>query len=254
MTYKFDAPQFAGYPPIEAIFPAPAAATPYRLPVPAGLIATAEDPVFGPGEFIFARANGSIRQYGLCVLTPVWDATNKVFQMNMTECPNTANLGRPVYVAQCQGALTSGQYAWFLNSGVTPIYGTASVAADMTFGITAAGQVGANSAGKQIVNARVVTPATQTVVTAVVGAGAAIGERVIPVQNTQGLFVGGYVAGTGIPAGASIVAIDQVSSTITISADLTAAAAGNVTQTANNATIFYNIAHLDRAFAQGAIT
>lgn len=252
MTYKFDAPQAAGYPPIEAIVPAPARLN--LLPISAGLIATAEDPVWGPGEFIFARANGSIRQYGLCVLTPVWDATNQVFQYNMTECPNTANMGRPVYVPQCGGALTAGQYAWFMNSGVTPINGTATVAADSGFGITAAGQVGAFSAGKQVVNARIVTPATQTVVKAVVGAGAAIGETVIPLQNVQGLFVGGYVAGTGIPAGASISAIDQVSSTITISAALTAAAAGNVTQTANNAVIFYNIAHMDRSFAQGAIT
>ncbi len=253
MTYKFDAPQMAGFPSIEQIVPAPVRLN--QLPLTPGFIATAEDPVWGPGEFIFARANGAIRQYGLCVLTPVWDATNQVFRMDMTEVPNTANLGRPVYVAQAYGAMAAGQYGWFLNSGITPINGTATVAADTAFGVVAAGQVGAISAGKQVCNARIVTPATQTVAKNVVpGMGGQIGDTVVPLNNTQGLFVGGYVAGTGIPAGAFITNIDPLGTFIVISAALTAVATGTVTQTANNATIFYNIAHLDRAFAQGQIT
>lgn len=253
MPYKFESPQAAGYPNIEQIVPAPARLN--QLPIDPGQYAQAEDPVFGTGEFIFARANGSIRQYGLCVLTPVWDATSQIFRWDMIEAPATANLGRSLYVAQGTGAMVTGQYGWFLAAGITPVNSNASVAADTTFGIAAAGQGGANVAGRQVVNGRIITPATQTVVKAVVpSVGSQIGDTVVGVANTQGFFPGAYVAGTGIPAGAFITSVDPLNAFIVISAALTAAAAGNVTQTANNGTIFYNIAHVNRPFAQGAIT
>lgn len=209
------------------------------------------DNVFGGGEIVFARANGAIRQYGLCVLTPVWDGTNEVFTQNMTEAPNTANLGRAVYVAQATGAMAAGDYGWFLRAGITPINGTASVAADTTFGITAAGQVGANSAGKQILNARVVAAATLTVAKSAIGA---LGDNVIYVNDTDGWFVGGYLSGTGVGASTIITAVDPMGKWVRVSVVNSAAIAGTVTQTNNNATIFYNIAALDRPFAQGAIT
>ena len=254
MTYKFDT-RYIGYPPIEAApIAAPASLAALALVgISPGFLAVAEDPVWGPGEFIFARANGAIRQYGLCVATPVWDSTNRTHTMNMTEVPNTANLGRSVYVAQSAGAMSAGQYGWFMQSGITPINGTASVAADTTYGITAAGQVGANSAGKQILNSRVVTAATQTVAkTALRGVS---GSTIIEVQNTEGWFVGGFLSGTGVGASAVISAIDPMGRFIIASVANSAAVDGQtVTVTYNNATIFYNVAHLNRAFAQGAIT
>jgi len=70
------------------------------LPFLPGLMARATDPVWGPGDFIFARAGGAIRLFGLCVLTPVYDGTGFTFTQNMTEVPNTANLGRSLYVYQ----------------------------------------------------------------------------------------------------------------------------------------------------------
>jgi hypothetical protein len=249
MTYRLDS-RYIGYPAIEQA-PLAAPATLAGLPISAGFIATAEDPVWGPGEFIFARANGSIRQYGLCVLTPVWDATNRVFTMNMTEVPNTANLGRPLYVAQAAGAMSAGQYGWFMTTGVTPVNCSVSVAADTTFGIAAAGQGGANSAGKQVLGGRVMTAATQTV--AKTGRGAN-GSTIINVADTQGWFVGGYLSGTGVGAAAVITAIDPQGKFIVASVANSADVSGTVTVTYNNAVVFYNVAHLNRAFAQGAIT
>jgi hypothetical protein len=247
--YRLDS-QYIGYPPIEAVVPAPTALR--LLPVSPGFIARCEDPVWGPGEAIFARANGAIRLYGLCVLTPVWDTTNLTLQMNMTECPNTANLGRALYVAQAGAALVAGQYAWFLMTGATPINGTATVAADTTFGITAAGQVGANTAGKQILGGRVTTPATQTVVSA--SRGGVAGDNRIFLANTAGFFVGGYVSGTGVGAAAIVSYVDPQGKFIDVTVANSATVTGNVTITYNNATIFYNVATLNRSFAQGAIT
>lgn len=249
MTYKFDE-DFAGYPPIEQIQPNLAALS-SLLGAP-GFLARAEDPVWGPGEFVLARASAAIRQHGLCTLTPVWDATLRTYRMDAAEAPATANLGRPLYVAQCYGALTTGQYAWFMTSGITPVNGNATVAADTVYGIAAAGQAGANVAGRQVLNSRIVTPATQTVVKAAISGD--VGTRIINVANTDGWFVGGYISGTGIPAASTIVNMDPLGKFVIISADITATVTGNVTVTYNNATIFYNVAHLNRAGAQGAIT
>jgi len=249
MTYRFDSPTSAGYPPIEAVVAVPASLQ--VIPISPGFIAEAEDPVWGPGELIFARAGGSIRLYGLCVMTPVWDTTNKVYTYNMTECPNTAILGRPVYVYQGNAAITVGQYGWFLMTGRTPVNGTATVAADTTAGITAAGQIGANTAGKQIVNARVITAATQTFASAGQGF---IGDSKIYLASTQGFFVGGYLSGTGVGTNAIVTGVDPMGRFVTASVVNSAAIAGNVTITYNNATIFYNVLEMNRSFAQGAIT
>lgn len=243
MTYKLDS-QLIGYPPVAAI-----SATEL---VRGGFIARAEDPVFGGGELLFARAGGSIRNYGLCVFTPVWDATNFRYTWNATEAPNTANLARAVGV-NMPGAMTVGQFGWFLISGTVPVNGTASVAADTTTGIAAAGQIGANTAGKQLVGARVVTAATNTVAKSAVGVS---GSNVIsfPGSNNDGFFVGGVLTGTGVGASAVVSFVDPLGAYILATVVNSAAINGTVTQTANDGTIFYNVVTLNRAFAQGAIT
>jgi hypothetical protein len=83
-------------------------------------------------------------------------------------CPNTANLGKLVAVCMSEqgsvgavNALTVGQFGWFMLSGNTPINGTATVAVGVNVGITAAGQIGAFAAGKQVNNAQSITAATQ---------------------------------------------------------------------------------------------
>ena len=222
--------------------------TPRLLP---GTIISAVDPYWGAGEFIYARANGTIAKMALCVLTPVFDATLASWRYDATEVPNTANLARPVCVAQ--RGLSSGEYSWFMLSGVTPVKAGASVAADTSFGITAAGTTGAVAAGKQILNARVMAPATTTVAKANCHAVNGSTKLTLP-GNADGWFPGIYLSGTGIAAGTTVVSIDPDNRTVTLSAATTAAVTGTVTGTYNNATIFYNVAHLNRPFAQGAIT
>lgn len=215
-----------------------------------GIFLTAVDNWWGTGEFIYARANGTIRAFGLCVLTPVFDSTLNSWRYDATEVPNTANLGRMLAVATL--AMTAGQYAWFQISGITPVNCQASVAADTTFGIAAAGQGGANTAGKQVLNARILAAGATTVVKA--NCTAQKGLTVLQVSDSDGWFVGAYLSGTGIAAGTTVSSIDPSGRFVTLSAATTAAVAGSVTATYNNGTVFYNVAHLNRPFAQGAIT
>lgn len=262
MTFKLDS-RYIGYPPIESFVPTLAlsglpASTPWP-PIPEGLIVEAEDPVWGAGEFIFAKANGTIPIRAICQLLPTWNSTTRKFDWMAVALANTANVGRPCAVCVAEqgaagavNALTTGQWGWFMLTGNTPINGTASVAAGTTVGITAAGQIGANSAGKQILNAVSAAPATQTVVVASVRGDS--GSDLIQVANVDGLFVGGYISGTGVGAASIIKSIDRMGMVIQSSVVNSAAVSGNITQTANNATIFYNVVHLDRPFVQGAIT
>ncbi len=215
-----------------------------------GFIIQAIDPWWGGAEFVWGRATAAIRAQGLCSLLPVFDSTLNAWRYDITEVANTANLGRSLCVAM--GSFTTGQYGWFMVAGVTPVNCQAAVAADTTFGIAAAGQGGANSAGKQVLNARIVGASTTTVVKA--GCTANSGSNQLQVPNSDGWFVGVYLSGTGIAAGTTVTAIDGSGRFVTLSANTTAAVNGNVTATYNNATVFFNVAHLNRPFAQGAIT
>lgn len=215
-----------------------------------GFILNAADPYWGSGEFIYGRANGTIAAFNLAVCTPSFDSTNKRWQYDFTAAPNTANLGRDLYVAM--SAMSSGEFGWFQMSGITPVSCTASVAADTAWGIAAAGQGGAIANGKQILNSRVAVAATATVAKA--NATADSGSYFLNVSDSDGWFEGIYLSGTGIAAGAYVTAIAPGGRVVTMSAVTTAAVAGTVTGTYNNATIYYNVVHLNRPFAQGQIT
>lgn len=227
--------------------------TPFNLPdstarLGPGAIMTAYDPYWGGGEFIYCKANGSIRQFGLLALNPVFASGQIVF--NATEVTNTTIMGRTVAVAMV--AASSGQFFWACIGGIVPVNCNASVAADTTFAIAAAGQGGALAAGKQIVNARIAVAATQTV--AKTGCTANSGSTRLLVPSADGWFAGVFLSGTGIAASTTVTDIDPSGTVVTLSTATTAAVNGTVTATYNNATIFYNVAHLNRPFAQGAIT
>lgn len=217
---------------------------------PQGTIVTAEDLWWGGIEALFVRFNGTVRQFGLCVVTPAFNATKGQWEYLATEVPNTANLGRPLGVALRSAVVN--QYGWLIVGGLCPVNCSASVAADTTFGITAAGQAGANTAGKQILNARVVAAGTTTVAKA--GVQAPSGSTILQVPNTDGWFPGIYLSGTGIAAATAVTGIDPNGRTVTVNNATTAAVNGTVTGTYNNGTIHYNVAHLNRPLAQGAIT
>lgn len=263
MTWKLDS-RYVGYPAIEPFIPTlalsglPSTTSGYPN-FPSGLIVPAEDPVWGAGEFIFAKAAGTIRLRALVSFLPVWNATNRNFDWNAIEAANTTLSGRMVGVAMSEqgsvgavNALTVGQWGWFMVTGLVPINGTATVAADTAFAVAAAGQIGANAISKQVLNARIVTPATQTVTaTAIDGVS---GGSTIRLSNVDGFFVGCYLSGTGVGAAAICQAVDQNAKTITASVVNAATVTGTVTGTYNNATIFYNVAQLNRPIIQGPIT
>lgn len=215
-----------------------------------GLVVAAADPYWGGGEFVYARASAAIRAFGLCTLLPVFDSALGGIRYDAVEVANTANLGQALCVSQ--QALTTGMYSWFMVTGCTPVNGTATVAAGTTVGITGAGQIGANSAGKQVVGARSALAATTTVVKT--NCSAANASTLLQVPNSDGWFVGAYLSGTGIAAATTVASISPDGRTVTLSAATNAAVTGSVTATYNNATIFYNVVHMNRPYAQGAIT
>lgn len=242
MAFKLDS-RYIGYPPIENVVPVPAS-PPFGLPINPGFIVTAEDPVWGPGEFIFARAGAGIRLAGPCQALSVWDATNKVFTYNMIEWTATANAGRPYYLYVGNTALTVGQYGWFMMTGRYPMNCTASIAADVKVGHNAAGQGTADAATFGVDGSNVITAATQTVVVASVSG--LLGSNQIFLASTQGFFPGVYVSGTGVGAAAICSFVDPLGRYILVTVVNSAAVTGNVTATYNNATIFYNVVEMNR--------
>lgn len=212
---------------------------------PQGYYVSADDYYWGGAEFLFVRANGVVRQFGLCVITPAFNATLGQWEYLVTEVPATANLGRPLGVAMRN--MTSGQYGWLCIGGLCPLSVNASVAADTTFGIGAAGQGGANVAGRQVLNARSMAPSTTTVIRR---ATAPSGSTTLVVDSTDGWFPGIALSGTGIAGGTVVTGIDVNGKTVTVNNATTAAVNGNVTGTYTG----FIVAHLNRPFAQGAIT
>jgi hypothetical protein len=222
--------------------------TPVELP---GTIVPALDNWWGAGEFIYVRAAGAIPMFNLITITPVFDSTLKSYRYDAVVAPNTANLGRMLAVAV--KTMASGDYGWAQISGLTPVSCGASVAADTAFGITAAGQGGAIANGKQILNARVMVAAAATVAKANCQSIGGL-STTLQVPDSDGWFVGAYLSGTGVAAATIVSSIDPSGRFVTMNNAATAVINGTVTATYNNATIYYNVAHLNRPFAQGQVT
>lgn len=215
---------------------------------PLGAIVAADDPFWGGGEYMYGKANGTLSQGNACV----WDASYQ-----FTQLANTANQARAVAFATYP--MVAGQYGWFKISGRCVANCTASVAAAASVGITAAGQLGAVTAGKQILGAISDQAATATITKA--NTQTRSGSPLLQVSNSDGLFVGLPISGTGIPASTYIGAISADGRTLTMTqSDLATAqnatATGSVTLTGtmNDGTVFYNVVQCDRPSTQGQIT
>lgn len=215
---------------------------------PPGLTLTVEDSYWGSAEVIYVYANGAIRQGALVILNPT--RVSGRWRWNATEVTNTANLGRPVYVAMT--SMSVGQFGWVANMGIVPVNCNASVNSDNPFGIAATGQGGALTAGKQILNARVIGAAGMVIPKA--GCVANAGSNRLQVPSSDGWFVGVFLSGTGIAAGTTVAEIDPSGTIVTLSSPTTGLVNDVVTATYNNGTVFYNVVHIDRPLAQGAIT
>ena len=209
---------------------------------------TVVDPYFGRQELIYCSFPVSTAlSVGNVV---VWNSA-----FSATTVPNTANLG------QCVGLVLNAvpsdaanvQYGWVLIAGKFVALSGASVAANAAIGITAAGKLGANSAGKQILNAKVQVAATNTV--AKTNVTTQSGSKVFKVSDSDGWFVGLPLSGTGVAASTTITAISTDGMTVTVNNNATASGSVTVTGTYNDGSSnYWNTLDLDRAFAQGAIT
>jgi hypothetical protein len=227
--------------------------------MPPGAIVAGFDNYWGGVEFLYVQANGAIAPWQACAITPA--LVSGRFQFQATAVANTANQSRPLGIAIA--AMAANQYGWLAVGGLIPCQGAASVAAASSLGITAAGQLGASSAGKEIENCISILAATTTVVkNALVTANSPIIQ--FTGNNTiDGVFIGCALSGTGIPANAVVQTLDPDGRRVTMStgpgvagAALNATASGGVAVTAtyNDGTNFYNVAHINRPFCQGRIT
>lgn len=216
---------------------------------PAGSLLQLDEVYWGVGEFLFVRANGAIAQYGLVELRSAFDSTLKRWINEAVPLANTANLGVSVGVAPL--AIADDGFGWIKIAGVIPVSCGASVAANTAWGVTAAGQGGAVANGKQILGSRVIAAATTTV--AKTNCSSESGSYELTVPDTDGWFVGAYLSGTGVGSSAKVSKILSKHKVI-MDVVTTAAIAGTVTATYNNATIYYNVVQLNRSFAQGQVT
>lgn len=237
---------------VDAIIGSPQAAF-YILPdnvqrMQTGMILTAVDNYWGTVELIYLKANAAILQGALVQVMPTLVGTS--YQYLAIGMPNTANLGRMTGAAMTSAAV--GQFFFACITGLAPVNSVASIAADSPFGLGAAGQAGALTAGKQIVNARIIAPATTTVVKT---ATAPANTKLIFVQSSDGWFAGMPVSGAGIPGATVVVDISRDGTQVTLNNSTTANLVGlnNVTGTYNDGVTFWNVANLNRPFAQGQI-
>lgn len=152
MAYKIVSPTLGGWQPIGASDTVANHAL--------GTVVTAQDPVFGQGEFIYLLGVASTVTGSLVT----YDGTTYATTLSAT----TANQGRPV--AWAMNANVASNYGWYQISGtVVALKTTANkFLATVALGVISTGKVGSVSSGKQILGARTanlttVTSATTTV-------------------------------------------------------------------------------------------
>lgn len=192
------------------------------------------------GEFVYGKSAAA-----QAVGVPVTMNSNTYVG---TALANTANLGCGVAVA-ANRFTAADQYGWYQVSGVGPVVTNATFAADAAVFIVGAGQLSTTvAAGKQIIGGRsiIATAATFTKTNSVTR----LNSTQLKVTNTDGLFAGLAVSGTGIAA-STITDIDPGGNLVTLSAAMTAN--GVVTATFTY-TGYGGMAYPGGALAQGQIT
>lgn len=228
--------------------------------MPSGVIVPGYDNYWGGVEFQYCLFSSTVPAWTPVTIKPA--LANGKFGFVASAVANTANQARSLGIAIAPMAAT--QYGWVAISGLVPVLSGANVAADAAMGITAAGVLGATSAGKEIENLVCVLPSTTTVVKA--NATLLSGSPIIQFtgNNTiDGLFIGAALSGTGIPANAVVQTIDPDGRRVTMStgpgtggAALNATQSGGVSVTAtySDGTNLYNVVYINRPACQGRIT
>jgi hypothetical protein len=204
---------------------------------PLGQMYNANDPGFGFGEFVYGKAAAAMG-VGRCVyLTDLFVAT---------DLPNTANTGTPVLFSAANMAINT--YGWFRRAGMGPVAVNATVAAGVAIGVAAAGLLGTNAAGKQLLGARVLQ--SQLYAPTIANCQTQNGSKIIYGAGFPKVFVGLAVTGTGIPGSSTVTWVDPGGTSISLNNAATATGAATLTFTWTGFSLIYT----DGAFIQGAIT
>lgn len=210
-----------------------------------GMKVTAVDPYWGFGEFIYIKSNDAILKGSLCVI-------GKANTYLATLLPSTAGQGFPFGVAIAP--MASGVFGWLQISGAVVYKTNATVAADTAVAVAAAGIAGTLANGKQLCNCRNVLAATATVTVTTVTTN---GTGILTTGGYDGIFLGGALSGTGIPASTVVAALDQdgrtiyTGSAIATLGDKNSTASGSITLTQTYTGFGQGIVHYP--FAQGQI-
>lgn len=167
-----------------------------------GTVLDAVDPYWGYGKFMYIKSNDAILKGSLVVV-----GTFPTFLGTLL--PNTASLGVPFGVAMAP--MASGTYGWIQVVGNAVYKTNATVAADATVGIGAAGILGAYSTLKGMVGVHNLKAATATTT---VTANTTNGTGVITTGGYDGFFVGMALSGTGVPASTVVAKLDPDGKTI----------------------------------------
>jgi hypothetical protein len=208
-----------------------------------GFEVTATDPFWGLGVFMYVKSTDAVLKGSVVV----WDES-----YNAVLVPNTANQGFPVAVAMAP--MASGTFGWVQRSGRAVYKTNATVAADAAIGIAAAGILGTNAAGKQLLGCRNRVSATGT---KTLTAQTTTNSAVLATSGYDGLFLGMALSGTGVPASTVVAKLDSDGKTIYMGSaigtiDKLATASGSITLTGTYTG--YGSGLIGFPVAQGAIT
>jgi hypothetical protein len=204
----------------------------------------AVDPFWGFGEFLYVLSADAILKGSLVM----WDENHSAALL-----PSTTLQGFPFGVAMAP--MANGVYGWLQIAGTTVYKTNATVAADVSVAVAAAGIAGTLATGKQLVGVRNRRSATAT---KTVTAGTQTGNGILTTTGYDGFFLGMALSGTGIPASTVVAALSSDGRTIyTGSAigtlgDKNSTATGSITLTGTYTG--YGAGVLNHPFAQGAIT
>lgn len=211
--------------------------------MPLGTEIAAVDPFWGHGVFLYVKSADAILKGSVCMWNEVNDATL---------VPNTVNLGFALGVAMAP--MAAGTFGWLQIAGRAVYKTNAAVAADAAIGIAAAGILGTNAAGKQVLATRNRIPATGTKTLVV---NTQTNSSTLTSSGYDGMFLGMALSGAGIPAATVVAKLEpdgktfQMGSAIGV-VDKLATASATITLTGTYTG--YGSGVMNRPFAQGAIT
>lgn len=173
----------------------------------AGMRVSGIDPYWGGGDFVYGMAAGTQEAGSVCIASDIW---------TMSDYPiTTANLGFPVFIAL--HAMTASEWGWYQVSGMAVLSASASVAVDTPVGLTTAGQVGAATAGRNLLGYRNRLPSSTIVAKP---ARVVAGSPVVKLTsgNVSGWFHGiTLVNGGAFTAGTTLIAFNQNQREVTAS-------------------------------------